>query len=389
MSLKGQALALVKHLTDEVAKLDPGKDSAWVDSNEVSNAAGIDTSDLKKALRRPRIKTLLKTAGLGCSHRGNFVYVYKKDGFGTSTLPADDGTDDDDDEDDASTPATPAKDNWDLDPQYYFMPPVAKDMEIAIDAGKNIFAVGPAGSGKSSLFVRIFKDRGISAMVVSFHGEVSVFDLVGGKDLVNGNTVWVDGILPICMRKGIPLIIDEADATPPDVQFVLHPVLMGQPLLLTRNGAEYVNPEPGFLICASGNTVGRGDDSGLYVGTNVLNEAYLDRYGMVFDHWYMPPEEEVRVLVKKTGEHKRVAEKMVKVAASARQAMLADKLSSTFSTRKMLDWCDLHVRGMDLGKAFLYSCVGKVSPEDREAVVGFSHAVFGSSLGISPADYKA
>jgi cobaltochelatase CobS len=164
---------------------------------------------------------------------------------------------------------------------------------------------------------------------------------------------------------------------------------MGQPLCLTRNGAEYVNPESGFMICASGNTVGRGDDSGLYVGTNVLNEAYLDRYGMVFDHWYMPDAEEVKVLVKRTGEHKRIAEKMVKVAASAREAMMADKLSSTFSTRKLLDWCDLHVRGMDLGKAFLYSCIGKVSQEDREAVAKWGHAVFGSSLGIDPADYKA
>jgi cobaltochelatase CobS len=323
---------------------------------------------------------------LGCSFKGAHLYVYQKAGFGTATIPTDI---DEDDTDTDAAPSTPVeKPDWKLDLDYYFLPPIASDIEIAIDIGMNIFSVGPAGCGKSSMFERIFKNRGVTPMVVSFHGEVSVFDLVGGKDLVNGQTVWTDGVLPICMRKGIPLIIDEADATPPDVQFVLHPILMGQPLLLTRNGAEYVNPEPGFMVVATGNTVGRGDDAGLYVGTNVLNEAYLDRYGMVFDHWYMPPEEEIRVLVKRTGIHKRTADKMVKVASSAREAMLADKLSSTFSTRKLLDWCNLHVRGMDIGKAFLYSCIGKVSTEDREAVAKWGHAVFGSSLGIDPSQYS-
>ena len=101
----------------------------------------------------------------------------------------------------------------------------------------------------------------------------------------------------------------------------------------------------------------------------------------------MPPEEEVKVLVKRTGEHKKIAEQMVKVAESAREAMLADKLSSTFSTRKLLDWCDLHVRGMEIGRAFIYTCIGKVSPEDKEAVAKWGHAVFGSALGIDPKQY--
>lgn len=383
MSLKSEALGLVTHLVDGVNKLVPGTDSAWIKSAEAAKAAGVSEGDLKKLLRRPRVKTMLEKSRLGCSFRSTLLYVYTKPGYGTSTAVLDDG---DDETGSASSEATPV--DWTLDPDYYYLPEIAKDIDIALDAQLNIFSVGPAGSGKSSLFKKIFEARGVVPAVVSFHGEVSVFDLVGGKDLVNGETVWTDGILPICMRKGIPLIIDEADATPPDVQFVLHPALMGEPLLLTRNGAEYVNPEPGFCLVATGNTVGRGDDSGLYVGTNVLNEAYLDRYGMVFDHWYMPPEEELRVLVKRIGIHKRSAEKMIKVATLAREAMLADKLSSTFSTRKLLDWCKMHVRGMHIGKAFLYSCISKVSSEDREAVAGWGRAVFGSALGIDPKDYS-
>jgi MoxR-like ATPase len=382
MSLKREASDLINFLKGEMDKLETGKTSVWVPTDEAANSAGVTEADLRKVLRRPRIKKMLEDVRIGCSFKGAHLYLYQKSGYDTGTVPADIG------DDDTAPPTPPAPvQNWELDTDYYYMPPVAKDIEIAIDAGKNIFSVGPAGCGKSSMFERIFKARGVTPMVVSFHGEVSVFDLVGGKDLVNGATVWTDGILPICMRKGIPMIIDEADATPPDVQFVLHPVLMGQPLCLTRNGAEFVNAEPGFMIVATGNTVGRGDDSQLYVGTNVLNEAYLDRYGMVFDHWYMPEDEEIRVLVKRTGVHKKTAEKMVKVASSAREAMLADKLSSTFSTRKLLDWCDLHVRGMKIGKAFMYSCIGKVSPEDKEAVAKWGHAVFGSALDLDPKQY--
>jgi MoxR-like ATPase len=386
MSLKSEAVGLLRFIEERIKNLPTGKESDWVESDAAAKAAGVDVNDLKKVLRRPRVKTLLKNAGLGCSHRGKFIFVFKQAGFGTSTVNEDDIPEDEDE--DTTVPATPADPtDWSLDPNYFWLPPVAADIDIAIDAGKNIFAVGPAGSGKSSMIERVFLNRGVKPMTISFHGEVSAYDLIGGKDLVNGQTIWTDGILPICMRKGVPLIIDEADATPPDVQFVLHPVLMGQPLLLTRNGAEYVNPEPGFLIAATGNTVGRGDDSGLYVGTNVLNEAYLDRYGMVFDHWYMPKDEEVKVLVKRTGIHKRMAVKMVEVAESARNAMIADHLSSTFSTRKLLDWCDLTVRGMDIGKAFLYSCIGKVSKEDRRAIAEFGLATFGSTLGVDPSKF--
>jgi len=382
MALKSEALGLIQHLLDAVSKLPHEKESDWVESEGAAKAAGVDAIDLKKVLRRPRIKRMLEDARIGCSFRSKFLYVYKKPGFGPGHAVVADG------DEEAAAAKKIAADDWTLDSDYYYMPEISKDIDLALDAGMNIFSVGPAGSGKSSMLKRIFEARGSTPAVISFHGEVSVFDLVGGKDLVNGATVWTDGILPLCMRKGVPLIIDEADATPPDVQFILHPVLMGEPLLLTRNGAEYVNPEPGFCIVATGNTVGRGDDSGLYVGTNVLNEAYLDRYGMVFDHWYMPPEAEVRVLVKRTGVHKRMAEKMVKVAEAAREAMQADKLSSTFSTRKLLDWAKLTQRGMQIGKAFLYTCIAKVSIEDREAVAGWGRATFGGSLGIDPKDYS-
>lgn len=387
MSLKSQATGFVRYVEGVIKALPENKQSSWVMTQDASRAAGADAEELKKILRRPRVKSLLKKAGIGCSYRQTALYVFKTAEYGQTGV--DDGDLDSLDAEDETTPATPAAPaDMSLDTNYFYFPdPITADIETAIDAGKNVFVVGPAGSGKSSLLSRICERRGVRPIIVSFHGEVSVDDLVGTKDLVDGQTVWTDGVLPICMRRGIPLIIDEADATPPDVQFVLHPVLMGQPLCLTRKGAEFVHPEPGFGIWATGNTVGRGDDSGLYVGTNVLNEAYLDRYGVVIDHWYMPETEEVTVLVKRTGIHKRSAEKMVSVAKLARDAMRADQLSSTFSTRKMLDWCDLVVRGMDLGRAYLYSCINKVGREDRRVLAEFGQRIFGASLGIDPSRF--
>ena len=386
MGLKSEALALVRFLEGKIKALPTAKQSEWVAQSDAAKATGIDESELQRVLRRPRVKNLLAKAGIGCSYRTQFLYVYKTANFGQTTLADSDADDLDKDDENAPAGAAPAqpKDDWSLDPNYFWMPPEADDVNIAIDAGMNVFVVGPAGSGKSSMLIRLCEKRGVKPIVVSFHGEVSVDDIVGVKDLVSGATVFTEGVLPTAMRKGVPLIIDEADSAPPDVQFVFHSVLMRQPLCLTKKGSEFVNPEPGFCVLATGNTIGRGDDSGMWAGTHVQNEAYLDRYGAVVELWYMPKEEEVKVLVKRTGVHKRTAEKMIEVATGARDALKADRLASTFSTRKLLDWASLVTHSMDLGRAFRRSCLAKIGPEDKKVLVEVAHAVFGSALGIDP-----
>lgn len=386
MGKKQEALDLVKLCQTKIQQLPPTRKSDWIKTEDVAAAIHTNVASMKAVLRRPRIQRLLANAGIAVSFRGAFIYVFRQPSSGTPINP-DDIPDDDDDDVEPEKP----KGEWDLDPDYFWYPPSHSDIQIAADANMNIFMVGPAGSGKSTLLRRVFVDRGASPMVVSFTGETSIDDIVGCKDLVPTErgivTEFTEGFLPICMRGGKPLIIDEADATPPDIQFVMHPVLMGEPLLLTKKGAEYVNREIGFLIAATGNTLGRGDDSGLYVGTNVLNEAYIDRYGIVIEHWYMPEQEEMKVLVKRTGIHRKTAENMVKVATLARDAMLADKLSSTFSTRKMLDWANLVVRNMEIGRAFILTCVNKVSRDDKKTIAEFGQRVFASAMKINPNDY--
>jgi len=390
-SLKEQATGFLQFIEAQINALDAKKESVWISLDEAAAAAKCDRDGLRGLLRRPRVKTLLKELGVGCSFRSAHVFAYKLPNYGTSKFGSMDVGDVDGDDTSnvvAKAPAAPAAPAMVFDPDYFYMPePVTADINLAIDAGQNVFIVGPAGSGKTSLLERICIKRGTKPIVISLHGEVSVDDFVGAKDLVGGQTVFTEGVLPTAMRRGVPLIIDEADATPPDVQFVLHPVLMGQPLCLTRKGAEFVTPEPGFCILATGNTVGRGDDSGLYVGTNTLNEAYLDRYGMVVEHWYLPANEEVTVLVKRTGIHKVIAENMVKVAGLAREAMLSDALSSTFSTRKLLDWCKFVTRGMNLTRAFIYSCINKVGREDRRTIAEFGQRIFAKQLEIDPSKY--
>lgn len=370
--------------------------SLFVETSKIASIIGEDKTKLKSILQRDNVKMALSKFRIGANFRGDHIYVYKKSGFDFSlqaNLKPDYPYFDFDEEEGSSNISAMTEkttdDNWDFDPEYFWMPPCSEDINIAIDAGQNIFMVGPAGSGKSTLLKKIFKNRGSSPMVVSFNGEVSVDDIVGSKALIPSPTgegvvtEFIEGFLPICMRKGCPLIIDEADATPPDIQFVLHPVLMREPLLLTKNNAQYVHPQPGFVISATGNTVGRGDDEGLYVGTNILNEAYIDRYGMVVEHWYMPEQAETRVLVKRTGIHKRIAENMVLVGGLIRAAMKAEKMSSTFSTRKLLDWATLVTRGMDAGKAYIYTCINKAPKDDKKSLVEFAQKVFGASIKLN------
>jgi len=376
--LKAQAANLVRLLKQRIDALAATKQSDWIKTDEAAQAAGISAQDMKKVLRRPRVKSLLEGEGIGCSFRGDFLYVYKDTNFGVVG-----------DEDGGATPAatavtavTAAPVDYSLDPNYYWMPPTSGDIEKAIDAGLNVFLVGPAGTGKSSWLVKICEKRGTKYLAINLNGEVSVDDLVGVKDLVNGQTVFTEGVLPRALREGIPLIIDELDAAPPDVLFVLQNVLEGRPLCLTKKGAEYVMPEPGFCILATANTIGKGDDSGLYAGTNILNEAFLDRFGMVMECWYLPADEETRVLVKRTGLHKRAAEKMVKLAGLVRESMRADKFEGTFSTRKLLSWCVLIGHGVDMTDAFRYTCLAKVGPEDKKALAELAQRVYGNALEI-------
>jgi cobaltochelatase CobS len=266
-----------------------------------------------------------------------------------------------------------------IDEEYYWQPPEYADAKIILSTGQHVCLVGPAGTGKSRLAQELFRDRG--PLRIDFSNGTEEEHIVGQNQLtVNAEgtqvTEFVPAVLAIAVRDGRPIIIEELDAATPGVQFCMHSVLNGDPLVVTCNGVEHFNVTKGFQVIATANTIGLGDDSGMYPDTNFLNEAFRDRFGAIIPLWYMPEEKEVQVARKMTGASLEVVREIVTLANLARDAMRGQKLFSTFSTRKVLRFCEQVVAGLARDKALKYAVLSKVSPDDAKALDEMAQRVF-------------
>lgn len=260
---------------------------------------------------------------------------------------------------------------------------VLEPLAIAVETDTNALLVGPAGCGKTSLVCELAAILNQPLKRTNMNGEYRVSDFVGEKVLTQdaeGSTVvtWKDGILTEAARKGWWLLVDELDAAPARIMMRLQSVLEpGHPLILAENNGEVVRIHPNFRLIATANTLGRGDDSGMYAGTNVLNEATLDRFGIVLEVSYLTPAKETAVLVSKTGLPKEVAAKMVEIAGKVRDGLKREECFCTMSTRRLLNWAKMTVKmGGNARKAATVTVVNRLGTDDRRYVTGLIAHVF-------------
>lgn len=243
--------------------------------------------------------------------------------------------------------------------------------------------VGPTGCGKSTLIQMLGALLDQPVRRVNLHGDVRASDLLGEKvldvDPKSGQTTvqWRDGVVPDAMRRGHWLILDEYDACPSAIAMTLQAVLeTGHRLVLAANHGEFVKPHPAFRMFATGNTLGRGDDTGLYTGSNLMNEATLDRF-VIMTRGYPVAAAEAQVLVDKCGVEAETARRLVQVATMVRNGCDKGEAFCTFSTRRLLAWAKLTVR---------YAAGG---PPGRGAVARAYRLAVGSKLGKEDAVYVA
>jgi len=178
------------------------------------------------------------------------------------------------------------------------------------------------------------------------------------------------GVLPTAMKAGQILVLEEIDGAEPAVLFVLQGVMEENgSLILTENGGEIVRPHPRFRIVATANTLGLGDETGLYAGTHVLNAAHLDRWTVVFNMNYLSEDREESLLAAKVPQlERKTAKTLVKLANAVRKAAEQEQVFCTFSTRRLLFLASKAVLLGSVRDALELTVLNKLAKNDRQVV---------------------
>ena len=277
----------------------------------------------------------------------------------------------------------------DYDPDYLF----DRNTTLAILAGfahnRRVMVSGYHGTGKSTHIEQVAARLNWPLVRVNLDSHISRIDLVGKDAIVirDGKqiTEFRDGILPWALQNNIALVFDEYDAGRPDVMFVIQRVLevSGKLTLLDQN--RVIRPHPAFRLFATANTVGLGDTSGLYHGTQQINQGQMDRWSIVTTLNYLPHDKEVDIILAKaksyTGaEGRETVSKMVRIADMTRQAFINGDLSTVMSPRTVLTWAENAEIFGDLGFAFRVTFLNKCDELERGLVAEFYQRCFGKEL---------
>ena len=172
-----------------------------------------------------------------------------------------------------------------------------RDLQTIIKSGMFYpsYITGPTGNGKSTSVEQICANTNKPLIRVNLNTMTDEDQLIGSKTLVDGNVEIVEGPIVIAMRYGIPLLLDEIDAGGANTLLCLQPILEGKPFYFKLKN-EMITPAPGFNIFATANTKGKGSDDGRYIGTNVLNEAFLERFAVTFNQPYPTEKVELQIV---------------------------------------------------------------------------------------------
>ena len=284
----------------------------------------------------------------------------------------------------------------DVDPDYLF----DRDTTLAILAGfaknRRVMISGYHGTGKSTHIEQVAARLNWPCVRINLDSHVSRIDLVGKDAIVlkDGKQVteFRDGILPWALQNNIALCFDEYDAGRPDVMFVIQRVLevSGRLTLLDQN--RVIKPHPAFRLFSTTNTIGLGDTSGLYHGTQQINQGQMDRWSIVATLNYLPHDKEVGIVLSKVKSYQKTKEtrdqvgKMVRVADLTRNAFMAGDLSTVMSPRTVITWAENAEIFKDVGFAFRLTFLNKCDELERTLVAEFYQRCFGQDLPESAAN---
>ena len=277
----------------------------------------------------------------------------------------------------------------DADPAYVFDP----DTTLAILAGfahnRRVMVQGYHGTGKSTHIEQVAARLNWPCIRINLDAHISRIDLIGRDAIVlkagQQVTEFREGLLPWALQTPTALVFDEYDAGRPDVMFVIQRVLETEGKLTLLDQNRVIRPNLYFRLFATANTVGLGDTSGLYHGTQQIYQGQMDRWIIVVKLNYLPAATEARIVLAMSGEYDKVGgkeavEKMVRVADMTRRGFVNGDISTVMSPRTVITWAQNALIFGDVGFAFRLSFLNKCDEAERALVAEYYQRVFGKDL---------
>lgn len=231
-----------------------------------------------------------------------------------------------------------------------------------------IYITGLSGNGKTMMVEQVHAAEGKELIRVNVTIETDEDDLLGGFRLIDGKTVWQDGPVVIAMERGATLLLDEVDLGS-NKMMCLQPVMEGKSVFLKKIN-RLVTPAKGFNVIATANTKGKGSEDGRFIGTNVQNEAMLDRYAITMEQEYPALKVEQKILTNVLAaagvDDKPFVEKLVTWADVIRKSFYEGAVSEIVSTRRLVNICEAFVIFNDRAKA-IQLCLNRFDVDTKNA----------------------
>ncbi len=268
-----------------------------------------------------------------------------------------------------------------------------RNTTLAILAGfahnRRVLVQGYHGTGKSTHIEQVAARLNWPCIRVNLDSHISRIDLVGKDAIVlrDGQQVteFREGILPWAYQNPTALVFDEYDAGRPDVMFVIQRVLEAEGRLTLLDQSRVLHPHPAFRLFATANTVGLGDTTGLYHGTQQINQGQMDRWSIVTTLNYLGHDAEVEIVIAKVPSYdnetgRGTVSAMVALAELTRSGFISGDVSTVMSPRTVITWAENALLFEDVGFAFRLSYLNKCDEIERPVVAEYYQRCFGSEL---------
>lgn len=275
----------------------------------------------------------------------------------------------------------------DIDPDYHFEPDTTKAILAGFAHNRRVLIQGYHGTGKSTHIEQVAARLNWPCIRVNLDSHISRSDMVG-RDVItlkDGKqiTQFQEGILPWSLSRPIALVFDEYDAGRPDVMFVIQRVLEAQGKFTLLDQNRVISPHSCFRLFATANTVGLGDATGLYHGTQPINQGQMDRWNIVASLNYLPAEDELKVVSSKVKDMAKQSDKlksMIAMGNLTREGFINGDLSTVMSPRTVINWAENAHIFNDIHLAFKLTFFNKCDDNEKQLLAEYYQRCFNHDI---------